>query len=62
MSRLWNWFTRDSVITQAEADRVQAGARARGNEVYIDARIVPALPEPPPEPCARAVPEAEAGP
>ena len=53
-------FTADSVMTQAEADRIHAEAAARGLMVCIEARIVPSLPEPPPEPSMRAV-EPEAG-
>jgi hypothetical protein len=52
-------FTADSVMTQAEADRIHAKAAARGLTVWIEARIMPSPPEPP-EPCMRGM-EPEAG-
>jgi hypothetical protein len=51
-------FTAPAAITEAEAARIQAEAAARGFMVWIDARVVPSLPEPPIDPC---LPEPEAG-
>ncbi len=53
-------FTAGGVMAQAEADRIHAEAAARGLMVCIEAKIVPSLPEPPPEPCIRDM-EPEAG-
>jgi hypothetical protein len=53
-------FTADRVMTQAEADRIHAIAATRGFTVWIEAKIVPSPPEPPPEPCLH-VQEPEAG-
>jgi hypothetical protein len=51
-------FPANSVITQAEADRIRARAAARGLTVWIEARM-PSSSEPPPEPRTRGMePEA----
>jgi hypothetical protein len=51
-------FTQPSTITEAEAARIQDEAAAQGSEVWISARVVPSLPEPPQPPCLVTEPEA----
>jgi hypothetical protein len=55
-----SWLTADGGMTQAGADCIYAWAAARGLTVWIEARIVGPLPEPPLEPCVRVM-EPEAG-
>jgi hypothetical protein len=50
-----SWLTADSGMTEAEAERIHAKAAARGLTVWIEARIMPTPPEPPPEPCLRVL-------
>ena len=41
MSWPWNWIGQGPAITESETARIRAEAAARGEEVYIEARIVP---------------------